>query len=158
MGDFGCGGGGWTLALKTDGAKVLESLVFAAVLIDVVTSSWFCEMDRENMQLELCCDFTFRTGKTSKVKAQFLHICSHCKPTSLFNLRFRSVLIDRLIKLANIRLATVVQPVYLKSLEVVCDALTIKLRHRRLCAFYLEKIYLKTRSTNTVNVPCKFIN
>ena len=23
MGDFGCGRGGWTLALKTDGAKVI---------------------------------------------------------------------------------------------------------------------------------------
>ena len=68
MGDFGCGGGGWTLALKTDGLKVLESLVFAAVLTDVVTSSWVFETERDNMHLELCCDFTFRTGKHAKLK------------------------------------------------------------------------------------------
>ena len=24
MGDFGCGGGGWTLVMKTDGTKVKE--------------------------------------------------------------------------------------------------------------------------------------
>ena len=100
MGDFGCGGGGWTLALKTDGLKVLESLVFAAVLTDVVKSSWFFEMDRDNMHLELCCDFTFRTGKQAKLKP-------NVKPNVLSNLRLRTVLIDCLIKLANIRLATV---------------------------------------------------
>ena len=30
MGDFGCGGGGWTLVMKTDGAKVKEgNLLFS---------------------------------------------------------------------------------------------------------------------------------
>ena len=65
------------------------------------------QMERDNMHLELCCDFTFRTGKQAKLKRNsFLY-------TVIVNLIFypicdlRSVLIDRLIKLANIRLATV---------------------------------------------------
>ena len=82
MGDFGCGGGGWTLALKTDGLKVRESLVFAALLTDVIKSSWFFEMERDNMHLELCCDFTFRTGKQAKLK------CNSFLYTVIVNLIF----------------------------------------------------------------------
>ena len=29
MGNFGCGGGGWTLAMKTDGKKVSDSASFS---------------------------------------------------------------------------------------------------------------------------------
>ena len=32
------------------------------------TSSWVFETERDNMHLELCCDFTFRTGKQAKLK------------------------------------------------------------------------------------------
>jgi len=51
MGNFGCGDGGWTLAMKTDGTKVQISLpLLKIVIIEDISVGWRPQMFTSNFQ------------------------------------------------------------------------------------------------------------